>query len=243
VAEHAPGPVSSAEVREQRSALAEANHILVDQGILDAFGHVSVRSAEDPGAFLLSRNLAPALVQADDVQLIRLDGTTEDPRPPYLERHIHGEIYRARPDVHAVVHSHSPGVIPFGVSGTPLRPVLHMAGFLAPEVPVFEARNGIGPASDLLVRTPESGAALARALGPASVVLMRGHGATAVGAFLEEAVYRAVYTEVNARAQAEALRLGGCTFLTDDEAAATVATITPQIARAWGFWRDGVRRP
>ncbi|MGK5113197.1 class II aldolase/adducin family protein [Geodermatophilus sp. CPCC 205506] len=234
---------TSTRSREQRATLAEANHILVDQGILDAFGHVSVRSADDPDTFLLARNLAPGLVQADDVQLFTLDGTTDDPRPPYLERHIHGEIYRARPDVHAVVHSHSPAVIPFGVAGTPLRPVLHMAGFLAPEAPVFEARDTLGSGSDLLVRTPQSGVALAGALGRSSVVLMRGHGATAVGASVEEAVYRAVYTEVNARAQAEALRLGGCTYLTDEEAAATVATNTPQLPRAWGFWRDRAHRP
>jgi ribulose-5-phosphate 4-epimerase/fuculose-1-phosphate aldolase len=203
---------------------------------------VSVRSAEDPDTFLLSRNLAPGLVRPDDVQQFTLDGTTTDPRPPYLERHIHAGIYRARPDVQAVVHSHSPAIIPFGVTGTPLRPVLHMAGFLAPEVPVFEARDTLGAASDLLVRTPESGAALARVLGGGAVVLMRGHGSTAVGTSLEEAVYRAVYTEVNARAQAEALRLGGCVYLTDDEGAATVATNRPQIARAWGFWRDRVTR-
>jgi ribulose-5-phosphate 4-epimerase/fuculose-1-phosphate aldolase len=228
-------------IEDQRRTLAEANHVLVDQRILDAFGHVSVRCADDPGAFLLSRNLAPGLVQPDDVQRITLDGTTDDPRRSYLELYIHAEIYRARPDVHAVVHSHSPAVIPFGVAGTPLRPVLHMAGFLAPEVPVFEARDTLGSASDLLIRTAGSGAALAASLGQASVVLMRGHGSTAVGATLQEAVYRAVYTEVNARAQAEALRLGEPTYLTDEEAAATVATITPQIARAWGFWRDGVR--
>ncbi|TFV85870.1 class II aldolase/adducin family protein [Blastococcus sp. CT_GayMR16] len=231
----------SSELRAQRRALAEANHILVDQAILDAFGHVSVRSAENPDTFLLSRNLAPGLVDDDDVQLFTLDGTTEDPRPPYLESHIHAQIYRARHDVQAVVHSHSPAVIPFGVAGTPLRPVLHMAGFLAPEVPVFEARDTLGPASDLLVRTPESGAALARALGGASVVLMRGHGATAVGTSLEEAVYRGVYTEVNARVQAEAMRLGGCVYLTDEEGAATVATNRPQIPRAWAFWRDRAR--
>ncbi|MGY1823960.1 class II aldolase/adducin family protein [Geodermatophilus sp. SYSU D00079] len=226
----------------QRSELAEANHVLVDQGILDGFGHVSVRSAEDPGAFLLSRNLAPGLVRPDDVQLITLDGHTEDPRPSYLELYIHAEIYRARPDVQAVVHSHSPAVIPFGVSRTPLRPILHMAGFLAPRVPVFESRDTLGAASDLLVRDAATGAALAASLGDASVVLMRGHGSTAVGASLPEVVYRAVYAEVNARVQSEALRLGECVFLTDEEAAATVATNTPQIARAWGFWRDRAQR-
>ncbi|MGY1594081.1 class II aldolase/adducin family protein [Geodermatophilus sp. SYSU D00708] len=234
-------PDQGEQAEDQRRALAEANQILVDQRILDGFGHVSVRCADDPGAFLLSRNLAPGLVQPDDVQRITLDGTTDDPRPSYLELWIHAEIYRARPDVSAVVHSHSPAVIPFGVSTTPLRPVLHMAGFLAPEVPVFEARDTLGPASDLLIRDAGSGATLAASLGPASVVLMRGHGSTAVGATLPEAVYRAVYTEVNAGVQAEALRLGEPTYLTDEEAAATVATITPQIARAWGFWRDRVR--
>lgn len=242
MAEQAPDRTSSSELRAQRTALAEANHILVDQAILDGFGHVSVRSAEDPDTFLLSRNLAPGLVQDDDIQLFTVEGT-DDARPPYLEWHIHAQIYRARPDVQAVVHSHSPGIIPFGVSDTPLRPVLHMAGFLAPHVPVFEARDTLGPASDLLVRTPETGAALARALGAASVVLMRGHGSTAVGTSLGEAVYRAVYTEVNARVQAEALRLGNCVYLTDDEGAATVTTNRGQIPRAWGFWLDRVRRP
>ncbi|MGY1691941.1 class II aldolase/adducin family protein [Geodermatophilus sp. SYSU D01105] len=230
-------------VGEQRRQLADANHILVDQRILDAFGHVSVRCADDPGSFLLSRNLAPGLVGPDDVQRITLDGTTEDPRPSYLELWIHAEIYRARPDVNAVVHSHSPAVIPFGVARTPLRPILHMAGFLAPEVPVFEARDTLGTASDLLVRNAGSGADLAASLGAASVVLMRGHGSTAVGASLQEAVYRGIYTEVNARVQAEALRLGECTYLTDEEAAATVATNTTQLARAWGFWRDRVGQP
>jgi ribulose-5-phosphate 4-epimerase/fuculose-1-phosphate aldolase len=223
---------------DQRRLLAEANHVLVDQGILDGFGHVSVRSDEDPDTFLLARNLAPGLVQPEDVQVLTLDGETEDPRRSYLERFIHAEIYRARPDVQAVVHSHAAAVIPFGISSVPLRPVLHMAGFLAPRVPVFEARDTLGTGSDLLVRSPESGAALAEALGDAAVVLMRGHGSTTVAGSLPEVVYRAVYAEVNARVQAEAERLGGCTYLTDEEAAATVATNTPQIGRAWQYWRD-----
>jgi ribulose-5-phosphate 4-epimerase/fuculose-1-phosphate aldolase len=233
-----PEQQSAADPAAQRRELAEANHVLVDQGILDGFGHVSVRSDEDPDTFLLARNLAPALVQPEDVQVFTLDGETEDPRKPYLERYIHAEIYRARPDVRAVVHSHSPALIPFGVSTVPLRPVLHMAGFLVPRVPVFEARDTLGPGSDLLVRSSESGVALAEVLGDAAVVLMRGHGSTSVAASLPEVVYRADYAEVNARVQAEAERLGGCTYLTDEEAAATVATNTPQIGRAWEYWRD-----
>lgn len=233
-----PAEESSTALSAQRRELAEANHVLVDQGILDGFGHVSVRSDQDADTFLLARNLAPGLVQPDDIQVFTLDSETDDPRKPYLERYIHAEIYRARPDVGAVVHSHSPAVIPFGVSTVPLRPVLHMAGFLAPRVPVFEARDTLGSGSDLLVRSANSGAALAEVLGEAAVVLMRGHGSTSVAASLPEVVYRAIYTEVNARVQAEAERLGACTYLTDEEAAATVATNTPQIGRAWQYWRD-----
>ena len=122
----APPQAQSQGVVSQRAQLAVANHILFHQGVLDAFGHVSVRSAAAPDTFLLSRNLAPALVGVDDIQQLTLDGETDDPRPPYLERFIHGEIYRARPDVIAVVHSHSPAVVPFSVADQPLRPMMHM---------------------------------------------------------------------------------------------------------------------
>ncbi len=226
----------------QLDQLVEANCILVDRGVLDAFGHVSVRAEDDTSSFLISRNLAPALVQASDVQTLSFAGTTEDPRPTYLEIFIHSEIYRARPDVRAIVHSHSAAVIPFGVSTVALRPVLHMAGFLAPAAPVFEIRHFAGPATDLLIRSPDLGAALAASLREACVVLMRGHGATAVGTSLPEAVYRAIYTEVNARAQLAATSLGQPTFLTDDEAAATVAAVAPQMIRAWNYWRNELRR-
>lgn len=221
--------------------LVEANHVLVDQGILDAFGHVSVRSPASRDAFLISRSLAPALVQEEEIQLVSLDGETGDARSSYLEVFIHAEIYRARPEVMAVVHSHSPAVIPFGASAVPLQPILHMAGFLAPAVPVFEIRDVFGTATDLLIRSPAAGAALAESLGESSVVLMRGHGATMVGRSLPEAVYRAVYTEVNARAQIAAANLGSNTFLTDAEAHATVESTTPQIIRAWNYWKARVR--
>ena len=222
----------------QFTQLVEANLILVDQGILDAFGHVSVRSQGVDGSFLISRNLAPALVREEEIQVISLDGETDDPRASYLELFIHSEIYRARPDVMAVVHSHSPGVIPFGITDVPLQPVLHMAGFLAPAAPVFEIRDTQGAGTDLLIRSPEAGAALARSLGQAQVVLMRGHGGTAVGRSLPEAVFRAVYTEVNARAQLAAANLGRVTPLTQEEAAAAVESGTTQLRRAWDYWRD-----
>lgn len=222
----------------QLTDLVDANHILFDQGVLDAFGHVSTRVADRYDSFLLSRNLAPALVSEDDILEFNLDGETLDPRPAYLERFIHGEIYKARPDVLAIVHSHSPAVVPFSVVDTPLRAVMHMAGFLASPTPVFEIRNVIGAASDLLIRTAESGKALATSLAQSPVLLMRGHGSVAVGMSLKDAVYRAIYTEINAKTQAEALRLGSCTYLTEEEGAATVPTMNSQIERAWGIWRS-----
>ena len=220
--------------------LIDANHILFDQGVVDGFGHVSVRHDKRSDRFLLARSTAPALVAATDVLTFDLDGNVlgDDPRTPYLERFIHGEIYRARPDVSAVVHSHSPCVIPFGVaSGTPLRALCHMSGFLRSATPVFEIRSVAGPASDLLIRDRTLGAALARSLGSHAVVLMRGHGSTVVGKSLRQAVFRAVYTEINARLQAEAMRLGPVTYLSEEEAEHASATNDGQINRAWVLWK------
>ena len=219
--------------------LVAANHILFDQGVVDGFGHVSVRHDKDPGRYLLARSMAPSLVQAADIMEFELDGTPVAPagRSPYLERFIHGAIYRARPDVMAVVHSHSPGIIPFGVTGVGLRPVFHLAGFLGPETPVFEIRDTAGPGTDMLVRSDALGTALARKLGGHAVVLMRGHGSTTVGTDVRQAVFRAVYAEVNARMQSEAGRLGPVTFLTTEEASAAAQTGNGLVGRAWELWR------
>jgi HCOMODA/2-hydroxy-3-carboxy-muconic semialdehyde decarboxylase len=225
----------------QRAELAAANRVLVDQGVLDAFGHVSVRCEDDPARFLISRNLAPALVTETDIQVMTLDATTEDARPSYLERFLHAEIYRARPDVFAVVHSHSPAVVPFSVSDRPLAPVMHMAGFLPQHTPVFEIRDVAGDATDLLVTDARLGRALAATLHDAPVALMRGHGSVAVGRTLPEAVFRAVYTEVNARTQAQAAQLGAYTVLTEAEGAAITETNRSQIGRAWSYWRDRIQ--
>ncbi|MGH3730348.1 MAG: class II aldolase/adducin family protein [Micromonosporaceae bacterium] len=224
-------PVSS-----QAAGLVAANQILVTQGVLDAFGHVSVRSDRDPERFLLARNLAPASVHEDDVLEFTVDGETSDSRPVYLERFIHGEIYRARPDVTAVVHSHSPAVVGFSVVDQPLRAVMHMAGFLAAPTPVFEIRDVVGSASDLLIRDAGLGRALARSLGDAPVALMRGHGSVTVAGSLADAVFRAVYTEANARIQADALRMGAITYLTEEEGLAAAATNASQVNRAWETW-------
>ncbi|MET1027028.1 MAG: class II aldolase/adducin family protein, partial [Dongiaceae bacterium] len=164
-----------------------------------------------------------------------------DGRRLYLERFIHGEIYRARPDVQAIVHSHSPSVVPFSVvKSLRFRPVCHMCGFLGEGAGIFEIRDVCGPASDLLIRDRHLGQALAEALGSANVILMRGHGSTVVGPSLKQAVYRAIYTEVNARLLAEALRLGPVELLTPEEAQAALL-IETQIDRPWQFWKAAAR--
>lgn len=221
--------------------LVTANRILFHQHVLDAFGHVSVRHDKDPQRFLLARNMAPGNVTTDDILQFTLDGTPIDAngRRVYLERFIHGEVYRARPDVMAVVHSHSPSVVPFSVARhSPLRAVCHMAGFMGTGVPVFEIREAAGDGTDLLVTNSDLGAALARSLAGNTVVLMRGHGNTVVAETLRKVVYRAVYTEVNARAQLQAVALGEVTYLTEREARATMDTIEGQAGRAWDLWKS-----
>jgi HCOMODA/2-hydroxy-3-carboxy-muconic semialdehyde decarboxylase len=188
--------------------------------------------------------MAPASVTPDDILEFELDGTPVDPSgpKPYLERFIHGEVLRARPDVASVVHSHSPSVIPFSVAkGVPLRAVSHMGSFLGETTPVFEIRDVAGAASDLLIRDNALGRALAASIGTGPAVLMRGHGVTLVGGTIREAVFRAVYAEFNARIEAEALRLGPVTFLTGGEAAASAATNASQIDRAWDVWKAQVQ--
>ncbi len=231
----APAAHSTDELRDE---LALANRILVDHGILDAFGHVSARNPDDPETFLLSRNLAPGLVTAEDIQVISFDGTAHDDRPSYLERFLHAEIYRRREDVHAIAHSHSASIVPFSVSETPLRAVWHMAGFLGTAVPVFEIRDSVGSGSDLLVRDSDLGRDLASALGDQAVALMRGHGFAVVGDSLPQVVARAVYSDLNARAQAAAMQLGGFTPLTEKEGIAAAESNNGQLRRAWEVWKQ-----
>lgn len=223
--------------------LVSANHILFKEGVVDGFGHVSVRDERDSERFLLSRSIAPATVTARDVMEFGMDGEPLNARGrrPYLERFIHSEIYRLRPDVVAVVHSHSPALIPFGITGTSLRPVFHMSGFLGSATPIFEIREAGGPATDMLIRDRGLGAALARKLGTAPFALMRGHGSVAVGATLKQVVFRSIYAEVNARLQSEALRLGTITYLNDAEAANAARTNDSVIDRPWGLWKARVK--
>jgi HCOMODA/2-hydroxy-3-carboxy-muconic semialdehyde decarboxylase len=230
------GPVAPALLDD----LVAANRILYDQGVVDGFGHVSVRHDKDPNRYLLSRSMAPALVTMDDILEYDLDSNPVDARgrTSYLERFIHGAIYQARPDVIAVVHSHSPAVIPFADTSVPLRPMNHIAGFLGTGVPVFEIRDTAGPASDMLIRNAALGHALAATLGPHSVALMRGHGSVAAAQSIRHVVFRAVYTEVNARMQAEAMKLGTPEFLNAQEAAAAAKTNDALVDRPWALWKQ-----
>jgi HCOMODA/2-hydroxy-3-carboxy-muconic semialdehyde decarboxylase len=224
------------------AALATANHILYDQHVVDAFGHVSVRHDKRPDRFLLARNMAPALVTPADIIEFDLDGSPIEAGDlkVYLERFIHGEIYRARPDVGAVVHSHSHAVIPFGAMASrahKLRAIFHMGGFIGTDTPVFEIRECVGDGSNLLITNNELGAALAKSLGPRSAVLMRGHGATVVGPTLPDAVYRGVYLDINARLQLQTIALGAVNYLTEAEGEAAAAANATQVGRAWEMWK------
>jgi ribulose-5-phosphate 4-epimerase/fuculose-1-phosphate aldolase len=218
--------------------LVAANRILARHGVLDAYGHVSVRSPADPKRFFMSRSLAPQLVTQADIQEYGADSEPiGDARKPYLERFLHGEMYRQRPDVMAVVHSHSPSVIPFGISKSTLKPVYHMASFLWSGVPVFDIRRERDD-NDLLIRDLPLGAALARSIGACNCVLMRGHGMTVVGESIPEAVFRSIYTEMNAKLQMQASTLEGpLTFLSEEEGKRATTTNRATIERPWELWK------
>ena len=237
----APALIAEQEDAQRIADLVLANHILADQHVLDGFGHVSVRSAKNPTHYFISRSRAPALVTADDIMEYDLDDHAIEARgrSSYLERFIHSEIYKARPDVQAIVHSHSAAVVPFSVSQVPLRPLAHTAGFLIRAVPVFEIREVAGSGSDMLIRNPTLGAALAKRLGQESVVLIRGHGDVVTAKSVRIAVLHAVYTDLDARLEAEALQLGGSiTYLNEIEAAKTAEVNDQQVDRSWEIWKS-----
>lgn len=225
------GPASSELIED----LVAANRILASENVVDAYGHVSARHDRNPNRYLLSRSLAPELVTADDIMEFDLDSRPVDVsgRAPLAERFIHGEIYKARPDVKAVVHNHSPALIPFGITNVPLRPVYHMSSFIAEGVPVFEIRNAGVRATNMLIQTGDLGRALAKTLSTHPAALLRGHGAVVVGPSVPDTVSRAVYMQVNAQLQTQAMSLGGeVKYLSPEEAAAG------QIyARAWELWK------
>ena len=223
--------------------LVAANRILYRQGVVDGFGHVSARHPTNKDRYLMSASLAPGRVTKDDIMEFDLDSRPIDQRDRsiYSERFIHSEIYKARPDVHAILHSHSPTVIPFGASNVPLRPIVNTAGFLSPDVPVFEMRRAAGSRS-LLVTDAKLGKALADTLGNRTVALMRGHGNVVVGPNVRRMVSRAIYTEVNARLQLQALALGSpIIYLDETEARAGEENRDKSerghsVDRTWQMW-------
>jgi len=219
--------------------IVTGSRVLAEFGILDGFGHVSARHPANPNRFLMSRSLAPALVTADDIMEFDLDGNAVDARGRslFLERFIHSEIYRARPDVMSVVHTHSPGVIPYTISQVPLRAVFHNAAFLAAGAPVWDIRKDFGE-TDMLVRNAAIGKDLALTLADKPVVLMRGHGDVTVGPSVKLAVFRAYYTDVNARLQSQAIALGGeANYLTPGEGAKADAVNLAVVDRIWNLWK------
>lgn len=227
-----------------KSAIDElviANRIVAAEKVCDAFGHVSMRHPENPGRFLLSRGRAPELIEASDIMEFTLEGgTAAGNGKPYLERFIHGAIYESRPDVQAVVHSHSYSVVPFSVIGEKLRPIMHVCATIGPDVPVWDPQVNFGD-TDLLVSDMHQGRDLAKALGARTSILMRGHGSTVAGASLREAVYAAVMLEINANLQLKAQAFGPVTFLTPGEiekirARQNKGRPGEGFDRAWQYW-------
>lgn len=221
--------------------LVAAYRILADHGVIDAYGHVSLRSPTNPNRYYLARSVAPARVQQEDLIEYDLDSQPLDAagRESVLERFIHGEIYRARPEVMCVVHNHSPSVVPFSVTGVPMRALYHMAAFIGEGLPNFEIRD-VRKGTDLLVKDPILGRSLAATLGPKPAALMRGHGSVVVGENLPRAVGRSIYLEQSARMQLQAMLIAGpggkITYFDDAEVQASVSR--QDYYRAWPLWRD-----
>src|SRR5580692_3960407 len=236
---------SAAPSHELIEELVAANQILFDQGVVDAFGHISVRHDKRPDRFLLARNMAPSRVMEEDIVEFTLDGAAVNAngRKVYLERFIHGEIFRKRPDVMAVVHSHSHAIVPLSVvKGVRLKAIFHMAGFVGQGAPVFEIRDVAGDSTSLLISDQRLGAALADLFANSDIVLMRGHGSTVVGQSIPHVVYRAIYAEFNARYQIAASGMGDVTYLTEGESAACVTTVEAQMQRPWDLWVEEAKK-
>ena len=218
--------------------LVAANRILAREGVVDGFGHVSIRHPTFPDRYFLARSRSPELVTAEDIMEFTLDGAVvgNDDRKPYAERHIHGAILEARPDVHSVVHNHSHAVLPFAVTGVPLRPLMHVAGVIGESAPVWDIADRFGE-TNLLVTNMAQGRDLAATLGASSVALMRGHGCAVAGGGVREAVLTAIYTQINATIQLQAMALGEVRFLSPGEVALTPETLIGPLAmeRAWEY--------
>ncbi|HEY0302315.1 MAG TPA: class II aldolase/adducin family protein, partial [Rhizomicrobium sp.] len=224
---------------EARNVLARANRMIANEGVLDAFGHVTMRHPADPTRYLMSCSRAPELVMPDDIHEFTLDSQIVKPIEErlYGERVIHGEIYKARPEVNAVCHHHAPSILPFCISGVELKPVYHLGATMGGTVPFWDSRDDFGDTT-LIVARPEEGASLARALGPNWMVLMRRHGATVAGQTLEELTFRTVYTARNAAMQIQAHTLGHVSPLTatETELAGEYNLRPSPVSRAFEYW-------
>jgi HCOMODA/2-hydroxy-3-carboxy-muconic semialdehyde decarboxylase len=229
-------PISLDDLRRE---LAIANRILGNEGVIDAFGHASIRHPENPNRYFLARSRSPLFVEPDDILEFDLDSNPVRPLTvqPYGERVIHGEIFKARPDVNSVVHHHSGAVMPFCMAGKELLPLSHLGATMGMKVPFWDQRDEFGD-TNMLVIKPEEGASLARALGPHWTVLMRGHGATVAGTTLQEAVFRSISGCLNAEYQLRAMTIGTVIPLTEAEARdASAFNLQPRpMARAWEYW-------
>ena len=237
-----PPPVDQALLDD----LVAANHILYTKNIVDGLGHVSARHDKDPNLYVLAAEKAPGLVEREDLAIYDLDSNAQTlrDRRPYNERFIHGEIYKARPDVTSVVHCHTPSLVTFCVCQVPLRPLYHMSGFLGRGVARFEIREFAKEPTNMLVSSPQLGASLAKVLADKQIVLMRGHGATMAGQSVKHAVYRAIYAALNAIMQMDAMRMGEITFLSDQEAMKGMDINDRFVERSWALWKlEAAQKP
>ena len=235
-------PNNLADIRYQ---VALANRMLANEGVLDAFGHVSMRHPSDPGRYLLARSRSPAVIEAADILEYTLDSTPVTPPSValYAERVIHGCIYEARPDVMAVVHHHAPAIMPFAIAGVPIVPVFHLGAAAGETVPFWNQRDEFGD-TNLLVVKPEEGRSLARTLGPHAAVLLNNHGATVVGRDIRELVSRAIFMCQNAEYQLRAKMLGDVATLTPGETrlASTLNALPNVTNRTWEYWTQRLER-
>jgi HCOMODA/2-hydroxy-3-carboxy-muconic semialdehyde decarboxylase len=226
-------------LEEAIEQLVQANRIISHEGVLDAFGHVSARHPQDPGKFLLSRSLAPSLVRPEDILIFDLDSkpAQEYSCSFYAERVIHGEIYKARPDVHGVCHHHAPPVLTFAISNRKLTPVSQLGAAIGHDAPSWDSQNEFGDTNLLLVK-PEEGRSLAKALGPNWLVLMRRHGATCVGRSIQEMTFRTIHSTANADLLLRAMAVGDVESLTSGEIDRAGEIKPLAVERAWDYWKQ-----
>lgn len=237
---HEPEPDEATITEAAISQLVIANRVLAREDVIDDFGHVSIRHPLDPGRYFLSRSRSPANVTRDDIMEFSLDGKllSKDHRSPYRERAIHGEIYRARPDVGAVTHHHARAVLPFTISDkVPLKPIFHMASVIGGEIGTWDSQDEFGD-TNMLVETSEQGASLARALGNSRVALLRAHGAVCAMPTLKQVCMVSIYLKENAELILKTLPLTRPSFISDGETRLTSETLLSDmcVARAWDYW-------